>query len=325
MKAMPECSLFKHGITISPNGGTRPCCAFAMTGVPNIKFNEDWQTRHTAWHEQSIDSWVPNCRACKTDEESGQKSLRQIYNKELQYAEGIALWDLKINNTCNLSCRMCHATSSSVWETIYKENPDLDRYYGDPPPKRWWKESIDLLDKMVDAKKVKFTGGEPFLIPQVRRIVEGLIDRDIAGAVTLQLTTNGTQNIDSWYPLFAEFKKVELIVSVDAVGPRFEYIRVGADWNQVSSNVEHIQRTKPDNVYFEVQCLPMALNHGYTQEVEQWAKQLGAFYHTATPLFDPDFLSIKALTDPELKKRMVEQLNIQDRIHGTDWREFINE
>ena len=69
----------------------------------------------------------------------------------------------------------------------------------------------------------------------------------------------------------------------------------------------------------------MALNHGYTQEVEQWAKQLGAFYHTATPLFDPDFLSIKALTDPELRKRMVEQLNIQDRIHGTDWREFINE
>ena len=42
-------------------------------------------------------------------------------------------------------------------------------------------------------KKVKFTGGEPFLIPQVRRIVEGLIDRDVAGAVTLQLTTNGKQ------------------------------------------------------------------------------------------------------------------------------------
>lgn len=325
MKAMPECSLFKHGMTISTNGGTRPCCAFAMTDVPTVRYDEDWTTRHNAWHEQSLTEWLPNCRACKTDEEAGQRSLRQIYNAEFEYAQGIALWDLKINNTCNLACRMCHATSSSVWEQIYKDNSDLDSYYGGAPKHRWWRDSVDMLHEMVDVKKLKFTGGEPFLVPQVRKIVQGLIDMDVASGVVLQLTTNGTQQLDSWYPLFAQFKHVELIVSIDAIGARYEYIRAGADWQQVSSNVEHINRTKPSNVRFEVQCLPMALNKGYTHEVEKWAKEVGTEWHLATPLFDPDFLSEQALTDPVLRKRMIEQLEIQDRVHGTDWREFINE
>ena len=323
---MPKCLLFKHGITISPNGGTRPCCAFAMDNVPHIRYNEDWQTRHNEWYEQSLNEWLPNCRQCHDQERSGQHSMRTRYNKEFEYAEGIKLWDLKINNTCNLACRMCHATSSSIWEQIIKNNSDsFDEYYGGPPKRKWWRDSVDFLNEMIDSRLIKFTGGEPFLIPQVKQIVEGLIDMDVASGMILQITTNGTVDISTWYKLFEQFESVELIASIDAVGPRYEYIRVGASWDRVSSNVESIQKNKPKNCYLQIQCLPMALNEGYTHLVEQWARDTGADYELVTPLYDPEFLRPEALTNPELKLKMIEQLEIQDRIHGTNWRDFIDE
>ena len=40
-------------------------------------------------------------------------------------------------------------------------------------------------------------------------------------------------------------------------------------------------------------------------------------------MYSPVWMKPNALNDPELKEKFVEQMSILDRIHGTDYREFM--
>lgn len=327
MLAMPECKIFDHGVCIGPSGAVRPCCAFMTAGIPNMSWSEDWKPRHEAWRDESKTKWLDQCIECKQDEEINGHSLRMYYNEELEYAEGIKYWDLKINNTCNLACRMCDPTSSSTWQQIVSDNRDkgLNRHYIKPVMSKWHKEAKDFLPRMVDATHVKFTGGEPFLIPQVKQIIEGLIDMDVAAAVNLQLITNGTHDISKWKPLFQEFKRVNISISLDAIGKRYEYIRPGSSWQQVSANVLEWNRQKGKNDNIWITALPMILNKDHLWEIEEWCTQNGLDFGAASPCINPAFLRTTAWDTPELRSEFITQMEILDKIHNTNWRDFINE
>jgi len=324
---MPECKIFDHGICIGPTGAVRPCCAFMTSGVPSMYFNENWQTRHQKWRNKSKDEWLRQCIECKQSEDEGQESLRQHYNEQLKYAEGLKYWDLKINNTCNFACRMCDPTSSSMWKQIADKDPDreLHKHYHRPITDKWHKESKDFLPLMIDASHVKFTGGEPFMIPQVKRIIEGLIEMDASPAIQLHLITNGSHNISQWNKYFKEFKQVNISISLDAMGKRFEYIRPYSSWDIVSNNVLEWNNTKPDNSHIWISALPMILNKNHMHEIEQWCKTNKLPFGKASPCIHPRFLRVNAWEDPELREEFIDQMSKLDKLHGTDWRDFVEE
>lgn len=324
---MPKCLAFKHGLTIGPSGAVRPCCAFRTENISSMPLHSDWKSRHDQWDQDSQTVWLPQCLECEQDERLNGKSLRMYYNQVLEHAVGIQYWDLKINNTCNLSCRMCHPTSSSQWQQNLDRNPHsaFDRYYQVSLTSRWHRESQDLVPLMLDAKVVKFTGGEPMLIPQVKSIIQQLIQQDIAPAVTLELITNGTYDLLAWQKYFDKFARVNINISVDAIGKRYEYIRPGASWQQVSDNIKRFASAKSHNVYLSINCLPMVLNKDHISEVQQWCLENNLHFSLASPIISPDFLRTDALSDPELAKKFCQQMSIQDQIHGTDYREFIDE
>ena len=201
---MPYCKIFKSGITIGPTGGVRPCCAIDTTGETEPTFDENWREHHLQLHERSLEDWLPGCAECKLSEDIGRPSLRQHYNKILG-GQDLEYWDIKINNTCNLACRMCEKTSSSTWESIIKNNKNLDwddSYTG--TMKTGWHGDIEnILPHLSTARFVKFTGGEPFLIPQVKRIIDWLISEDICSNIEeLTFITNGTIDITEWFSRF---------------------------------------------------------------------------------------------------------------------------
>ena len=324
---MPKCSIFKAGVTIGPTGAVRPCCAFDTNGVPNIPFDGDWQQRHAKWDELQEKEWLPNCKECKQSEDMGQGSLRQHYNKQFKSDTGIVHWDLKINNTCNMACRMCDNTSSSVWQQIIDQNPDtkFDRHYNIRDVNRWHKESLAMVDLMKDAKIVKFTGGEPMMIPQVRKIIEELIEKGYSKNIQLNMITNGSFDLMAWEKYFQQFDKVTINISVDAIGKRYEYIRPKADWKTVSENIIRFNELKPDNTRIWITTLPMVLNKDSMHEVSEWMSENDLSGSIASPVIYPDFLRVNALTDPKLSKKFVEQMTILDELHGTNYREYINE
>lgn len=313
--------MFKHGMTIGPSGSVRPCCAIETPKEPvGLLDTHIWEPRHEEQHQRSLTEWLPECEECRVGEEMFGHSLRTRANQMLTDDPGIQYWDLKINNTCNLACRMCSSWSSSTWEQLGAKYPELDE---PPMPNRWHKHIERLLPLLVDVKVLKFTGGEPLLIPQVKRVMEYLIENDISSIVSLELTTNGTQDFAKWIPLFNKFKSVSLVISVDAVGDRFEYIRVGADWKQVSENIIHLNTYKNDHTLVTVTALPQALNANHLHEVEEWCKINSIAYNTSPPLIYPDYMRTSALTDPQLNAILIERLELLDRIHGTDYRKFI--
>lgn len=324
--AMPECKMFQHGLTIGPSGAVRPCCAFDVS-EKNINFFDNWKARHIGWSQASKTTWLHGCAECQASEDISGHSLRTTANQIIpEDAEGITYWDLKINNTCNLACRMCDGWSSSTWAKLVREHPALQ---SDSVPKlgqRWHRDIDKILPHMIDAKVVKFTGGEPFLIPQVETVIDYLIEHEISQVVDLMITSNGTVDFSSWIDKFKKFKSTNITISIDSIGKRFEYIRAGASWDQVSQNVVLMnQLLIGTNITLAVTALPQALNQGYIQEVADWCRQHKIEFMTSAPLLYPDYMRSSALDDPELKEKLIRRMRQLDAIHGTDYRDFINE
>lgn len=320
---MPHCSIFKSGVTIGPTGTVRPCCAFA-SHENELPFDDDWRSVHDLFDKVSKNEWLPECIECRTAEDNGEFSLRQHYNKVLSGTE-LEFWDLKINNTCNLSCKMCNTPNSSIWEKLqnHEEFKNLDNYYFSDVKTGWHRDVENLLPQLLTARYVKFTGGEPFLIPQVKKIIKYLIDTEASHNITLHIITNGTIDITSYNTMFSDFKKVILTYSIDAIGKRYEYIRQGASWDMVSKNIINMNRTRNKNTFVGIACLPMALNINHMDELKDWCKKQNISFSKSTELINPDFLRPEALTDKTLRTKLIKNLEVLDRIHNTNYREFI--
>jgi len=326
---MPKCLIFKNGITFGPTGAVRPCCGFDTTNEPTVKFDDDWQSYFDGFDKQmkSSTKFIPACNECEQSESLNKPSLRQYYNKILQDEDQIQYWDLKINNTCNYACRMCDKTNSSIWAQLLENNPDVDfdKHYDKPDTGKWHRDSSNLISLMQNARVVKFTGGEPFLIPQVKKIIQQLIENGTSKNCKLELITNGSHDLTEWNDIFEQFKNVYINISIDALGKRYEYIRPGADWELVKYNTEKFAALKPSNTNGSIACLEMLLNYGHTKQVAQWANSIGLNFNLSGPIIYPEFLRIDALQDERLKEKFIQQMEIQDKIHGTDWRDFVNE
>jgi MoaA/NifB/PqqE/SkfB family radical SAM enzyme len=322
---MSYCKLLKHGITIDPDGSILPCCFFYKKDYPKFRFEDDWYTTHLDLYEKSKHGWLDACHGCKTTEDRDGKSYRVTHNKTLANAkpdEGILYWDLKINNTCNLACRICNASSSSTWEQIAKmpEAQGLGQHYINLRDRKWHKEVGDITQHLSNAQVVKFTGGEPMMIPQVKRTIDFMIDAGIAKDIELTLTTNGTWDLSPYYDKFKQFKDIIVIVSVDGVGPLFNYLRQNADWDFVYPNILDIK-----NNLGKVHCLctPQALNNHLLDDIRDFFAKDGIYVIFNQPVYSPVWMKPDALDIPELRRKFVEQMTILDQIHGTDYREFL--
>lgn len=319
MRAMPKCLALKHAAAIGPLGTIRPCCAWNNNNGKETPMGEDFLVNHAKWDEQMKTQWLPECQECQQDEQQNGKSLRLYYNEILADSEGVEYWDFKINNTCNLTCRMCDPVNSSSWVNIQKQ---IDPNYK-PKTNKWHREIDSILPELYTAKVLKFTGGEPFMIPQVMYILNFLVDQDIAPAVRLEFITNGTHDISEHYHLLSKFSYVTITVSVDATGNRFEYIRQGADWNHVSQNVININKQKPTNMDLGITCLPQALNINHIHEVKDWCKANNLKFNRASDCIHPDYMQPGALESTSLRQKLISRMTVLDNIHGTNYRDFI--
>ncbi|MBI3513245.1 MAG: radical SAM protein, partial [Proteobacteria bacterium] len=94
---------------------------------------------------------------------------------------------------------------------------------------------------MADPKAVKhliLQGGEPMLIPATEWLIDRLIAAGAAEQIDLQFVTNATIYNQALIEKVRAFRRVEMVCSVDGVGPVLEYIRHPARWSEVAEIVE---------------------------------------------------------------------------------------
>jgi len=225
------------------------------------------------------DQPIAGCQCCYDEESHGIRSRRQgsqIAYEEYHCNDNIDLsspqaLDYCVGNLCNLKCVICSPMNSTQWI------PDFQKLY----PHR----KIDFLkyqknnqEEIVDDKSLEniislhfHGGGEPLMTDAHVRLLERI--RRVKGLQDVRVfyNTNGTvKPDDSVLKLWEECRLIELYFSIDDIGHRFNYQRTGANWDELTANLNWFTEHMPHNHMFNVNCAWGYLNLYYLDELVDW-------------------------------------------------------
>jgi MoaA/NifB/PqqE/SkfB family radical SAM enzyme len=222
-------------------------------------------------------------------------------------AKPLMFLDLKLGNICNLKCRICGSWSSSTFATEelnFVTDKKTSNHYvmlkkGAWPRKnsQFWNE----IDQVVEQiRYIEFTGGEPFMIQEHFDMLQGLVDRGIAGQIEIHYNTNGTQWPEHAESIWRHFKAVEIAFSIDDVGARFEYQRSNAIWNEVCGNIKKFKelRNRYKNIRLQVCTTVNVFNVWYIAEVASWIEQQDFDFVYWNMMHEAYYFSISSLPEP---------------------------
>jgi MoaA/NifB/PqqE/SkfB family radical SAM enzyme len=225
-----------------------------------------------------------------------------------QDAKPLMFLDLKLGNICNLKCRICGSWSSSqfaaeeiAW-TPREEQKKTSAYQmlraGAWPREntQFWSQINSVID---DIRYIEFTGGEPFMIQEHFRMLQGIVDRGIAHQVEIHYNTNGTHFPEQAVEIWKHFKTVEIAISIDDIGSRFEYQRTNAVWSEVEENVARFHSLRHKNPNIQLQCCSTVnvFNIRYIDRLAHWiaSQQFDFVYWNI--MHDAWYFSIATLPD----------------------------
>ena len=99
-----------------------------------------------------------------------------------------------------------------------------------------------------------------------------------------------------------QFENVVVIVSLDAVGKKHEYIRPGADWNIIVKNIEKLQKNKLNVI---IQPVISAINILCLPELIAWCNDKKLHMTQMSLVHEPEQLHPKNL--PNKLKKLVDK------------------
>lgn len=302
--------------------------------------------------------WLPGCWQCQSLEKAGNKSFRKSMIEKFGVKENLSgpqRIDLLFDRNCNLACRSCGPESSTMWIKHLKDNNLDTPVLSDTSNLEKIKSILKKLD-LSNIGMIQFCGGETLLGNSYWQAAELLAELvpDAKNRLELGFQTNGTQSIDpKYYDLIDKFKLVKLLVSIDGVGEKFEYLRWPASWNQTVDNIFQLRDTLPSNVMFFVQECTSCLNLFYSDEVKNWVKtnfncnREGDPTDHNTQLAKHEYLNVNNITveylnalagtpisnvidsnwkeNPDGIREFITETEYFDQIRGQDWKKTFPE
>lgn len=283
------------------DGKIKLCCR-SLPAIGNLSST----TLEEAWNNESIRkvrldlvNGIKNerCTICWRHEAGGVKSLRNIYYPEIPnnfdvssvmdeqgYVKNKVKWlELKLNNICNFSCRMCHPQDSTSW---FKDWEHVSKFHsidftqhidGLGLTKKAYlgveKDFVNKLD-LSEIEHISFAGGEPLFDKMHYEVLEKCIDRanniKLSYATNLSMLTLGKYDV---LELWKNFKEIEIFVSLDGPKEKNDYIRNGADWKVIAENISKLQLSKC-NIIIIGKVTLQNTNIYYLPETLDWFNEL---------------------------------------------------
>jgi radical SAM protein with 4Fe4S-binding SPASM domain len=247
-----------------PNGQAYPCCLsdshYPLGNLHNNTMKEVWNSTEYKQMRTNMMNEVQckECTKCYEREQHGFVSMRNSSNKNFGHhinlidqtaADGtfddfkIRYYDIRFTNLCNMSCRTCGSWFSSSW---WQEETDLFGKRNHPQFMYAGKDKDDMWNQMQEhiphLEQIYFAGGEPLIMEEHYKVLKELVRREMFD-VRLQYNTNFSrlnlkdENVLDYWKLF---NSVSIGASLDAMGPRAEYIRKGTKWDQIVRNREQM-------------------------------------------------------------------------------------
>ena len=312
-------------LCINTGGKNRLCCNATTQGDKFIKdFDTHWNGEFRQEVKQSMLDGEKHdaCKICWDREDKGIKSLREHMVEDMknrdtwdEFADNLDVdlkyptqLDLKIGNYCNLSCRMCSSFSSSKYaaefQKIYKDTGidyGIDEHEKNYVQSKWYDDDkfVEYVYKFIDngLTHLKFTGGEPLMVPNVKKILQYCIDSGKADNMYFSFITNGTLFSESWMSIFEKFtNKLNVSISIDGVGDTYEYIRYPTDWTDVRAKLAMFGTwDNPrfgDAVRIDLVFTLQIYNMLETKNIVDLARDLGC-YAVPITLDKPSYLDVK--------------------------------
>lgn len=264
------------------------------------------------------------CSRCYAQEDAGLQSSRLGHNIQwknvtpdnvnkdgsINKIKPVYL-DIRLNNICNLKCRMCsgYFSSAIAQEEIVlfgkKESRSLSL--------KLQQRNLglkEIIEYVPTAEKIYFAGGEPLLTAEHYKILDALIacgNTDLEIIYNTNFTTlnyQGRSVLDLW----KQFSNITIGASLDAKGAVAKYVRHGTDWNVIESNLELVKSQCP-HVNFTVTSTVGLLNASSLIRLQQdWhnSKTLDILKFFQSIMIGPAHLTVCAL--PVEHKYRLEQI-----------------
>jgi sulfatase maturation enzyme AslB (radical SAM superfamily) len=270
------------GLATREDGAIKVCCRSAPIGfIQDSSLEEIWNgNAMREVRRQVLCGERPEvCKPCFDLEDQGVESLRQRHINGVIPEARINLYpnaldtlqedytmpfefptmEIKLNNLCNLKCRMCHPMDSTSWndwnqvkDFYVKENNYLVPVISNlgletskylcpfEDTDNWWASFEKLLPHF---RRVEFAGGEPLMDPQHYKILDML--KPYGKNIELKYATNGTttgikggRTIHDYWP---HFRSIAVNVSIDGIHSVYDYIRSNSSFATVEENVKVFQ------------------------------------------------------------------------------------
>lgn len=346
------CSVPWLQIHTEPDGQVSPCCYYSLKPkytlgnwnqdkLQDIFHNEKWNDLR----KQFLEGKRPSpCSRCWKEEDSGIYSMRQQFNHRYQrwpdskninnynkfiditktaLPDGsvgdikLATIDLIFNNLCNFKCRSCGPGLSTSWaaDTIKLGIPVRTLQTNDNIAHM--KEDLINLVGMVDPyTEIHFSGGEPMMQEEHYEFLKLLIERkntDVKIRYNTNLSTYKLKNYNA-FELLKHFENVFIVGSIDAMGPKGEYIRKGFDWQVALDWIKTCKEYLP-NISFGISAVYSLFNceaaidlHRFVCENDLFKSHTGeTFGFHLNVLHFPDYIRTTVLP-VETKKRVTEKI-----------------
>jgi sulfatase maturation enzyme AslB (radical SAM superfamily) len=270
------------GLATREDGAVKICCRSQPIGwIQDQSLEEIWNGNAMKdVRRQVLCGEKPEvCKPCFDLEDQGVESLRQRHingiipearinlypnaldslNPDYSMPFEFPTMEIKLNNLCNLKCRMCNPLDSTSWQDwdeikpfYEKENnylvPTVARLVRKPgqyigpfdDTENWWSSFEKLIPHF---KRVEFAGGEPLMDPQHYKILDML--KPYGKNIELKYATNGTttgikggRTIHDYWPYF---RSVAVNVSIDGIHAVYDYVRSNSSFATVEENVKVFQ------------------------------------------------------------------------------------
>ena len=286
MKMKNSCTFCMHpftGLATREDGAIKVCCrSLPIANIKDMSLEEAWNSdAMKEVRRQVLNDERPDvCQPCFDLEDQGVQSLRQrhitdsspesrsnLYPNALDSLQSdysmpfeLPTMEIKINNLCNLKCRMCNPLDSTQWKdwssivSHYEKegnylvdavkNLGLEKapYVGLFEDKLHFWENLEKL--LPYFKRVEFAGGEPLMDPSHYKILD-LLSKN-GKNIEIKYATNGTtlgikggRTVHEYWP---KFKSVAVNVSIDGLHDTYEYIRGNGKFSEVEYNIKEMKK-----------------------------------------------------------------------------------
>lgn len=221
---------------INANGTASMCCInLSVVAADRRSLLED-PAMALAMAAMSSGDPVDGCGKCYDAEAAGGTSLRMIYNDLLGMPGpgGIGWFDLSLGNKCNQKCRICGPHNSTAWIPDAEEMSDIAwSHLRTRMPLGPIVDGNSHVDAVIadmlaagDGFTVELKGGEPLYMGASLTLLRRMVDEGLHHRTgELRIITNGTASDDGILELLGCFPRIDLAISVDAVGPLHAYTR----------------------------------------------------------------------------------------------------